>query len=91
MYWCLCFLIDLHDVLQTLETAAMCCDQQVFLGAVLLQMTLQSNPLFPLDFIFETALPFTAKGTEPLGFQVLAIKLKCHGVFLLLDEPKFSD
>lgn len=58
-------------------------DQLVFLVALTVQMTLQLSSLFPLDFVSETALPCTAKGAEPQGFQVLALKVKCHGVFLL--------
>lgn len=67
--------------LPKLGTAVMFSDQ---LEALLLQVTLLSNPLFPMDFDSEIALPCTAKGAEPQGFQVLAIKLKCHDVFLLL-------
>lgn len=62
----------------------MFCDQQ---ETVLLEITLLSNPLFLMVSVSEKTLPCTAKGTEPQGFQVLAIKLKYHGVFLLLDEP----
>lgn len=69
--------------LPTLVNAMTFQDHLFCLVALAVQMTLQFSSLFPLDFVSETALSCTARGTEPQGFQVLAVKFECHGVFLL--------
>ncbi|KAJ7399070.1 hypothetical protein BTVI_118571 [Pitangus sulphuratus] len=53
-------------------------------------MTLQSSPLFPLDFVCEATLPCTAKGTELQGFQALAITLKCHAMEIDVKKESLS-